>query len=81
MVNNVSEQLAVEKAHSIGLEPCEICNPPVVTSSNAFVAGKAKGESKTTVQCRGITKNGTRCKHMTSIANGYCFQHGPNKRG
>ena len=78
MVNNVSEKLSISEALSIGLEPCKICNPPVTSSSNASAANKAKGEG-TTVQCKGITKNGTRCKHMTSIANGYCFQHGPNK--
>jgi hypothetical protein len=26
-------------------------------------------------QCRGITKSGTRCKHMTDNANGLCWQH------
>ena len=31
-----------------------------------------------TVQCKGLTKSGTRCKHMTRIANGYCFQHQPD---
>lgn len=38
------------------------------------------GENKSTilritVQCRGRTKKGTRCKHYTSNENGYCFQH------
>jgi hypothetical protein len=28
-----------------------------------------------TTQCFGLTKAGTRCKNMTRIANGYCFQH------
>lgn len=28
-----------------------------------------------TVQCKGFTKKGTRCKHYTSNASGYCFQH------
>jgi hypothetical protein len=27
------------------------------------------------VQCKGITQSGTRCRHVTRIANGYCFQH------
>ena len=26
-------------------------------------------------QCRGITKSGTRCKHMTDNSNGLCWQH------
>ena len=28
-----------------------------------------------TTQCKGITQKGTRCKHMTYNANGYCYQH------
>jgi hypothetical protein len=30
-----------------------------------------------TEQCKGLTKKGTRCKHYTSNANGYCYQHQP----
>ena len=75
MVKNVSEQITVDKARELGLQPCKICNP-----QNIYVSGsssnKAKGQS-VTVQCKGITKSGTRCKHMTRIANGYCFQHQP----
>lgn len=26
-------------------------------------------------QCKGTTKNGTRCKHLTDNVNGFCFQH------
>ena len=75
MVKNVSEKITPEKATQLGLEPCKICHPAIqklhFTSDN-----KAVGEAKT-VQCNGITKKGTRCKHRTSIANGYCFQHQP----
>ncbi|WP_350028985.1 DUF5763 domain-containing protein [Flavobacterium terrisoli] len=39
---------------------------------------RGRGQSQT-VQCKGTTKKGTRCKHMTSIANGYCFQHNPDR--
>jgi hypothetical protein len=75
MVKNVSEQLTVSKAQELGLEPCKICRP-----SGGNVMGdtfnKAQGQSQT-VQCGGTTKSGSRCKHMTRIANGYCFQHQP----
>ena len=41
---------------------------------------RAQGTNPTgTVQCKGMTKKGTRCQHMTRIANGYCFQHNPDK--
>lgn len=80
MVNNVSTELTIAEAHKLGLGPCGICHPPTSTISNFKTANKAKGQINGTVQCKGITKNGTRCKHRTSIANGYCFQHDPDKK-
>ena len=77
MVKNVSEKLTVNEAVAKGLTPCKICNPPIATGANLYQQKKPKGES-TTVQCKGLTKAGTRCKHKTSIANGYCFQHIPD---
>jgi len=75
MVKNVSEQMTVEQAKELGLEPCKICNPP---ANGAPGTSQKKPEGQgTTVQCNGITKAGTRCRHKTSIANGYCFQHQP----
>jgi hypothetical protein len=75
MVKNVSEEITVNKAKELGLQPCKICNP-----QNIYAAGnstnKPQGQS-TTAQCKGTTKAGTRCKHRTSIANGYCYQHQP----
>lgn len=73
MVKNVSEAITLEQARQLGLEPCKICRPDMNYGSGNK---QAQGQSKT-VQCKGITKAGTRCKHMTSIANGYCFQHQP----
>lgn len=35
-------------------------------------------ETTTTVQCKGVTKSGTRCKRKTNSSNGRCFQHGGN---
>jgi hypothetical protein len=75
MVENVSEAITVDKAIKLGLEPCKICKPQRVYERQ-LPAKKAQGKS-TTVQCRGRTKNGTRCKHKTRIGNGYCYQHQP----
>jgi len=75
MVKNVSEEITVMEAKKLGLQPCKICNPQNIYASGTPTK-KAQGQN-TTVQCRGFTKAGTRCKHMTSIANGYCYQHQP----
>lgn len=75
-VKNVSEEISVGKAKELGLQPCKVCKP-----QNIYASGTPQktpqGQSKATVQCKGTTKAGTRCKHMTSIANGYCYQHQP----
>jgi hypothetical protein len=76
MVKNVSEAIDLKEAIKIGLEPCKICKPATVTTQ-PIIAKKPQGQGKTTTQCQGYTKAGTRCKHMTSIANGYCYQHQP----
>lgn len=75
MVKNVSEEITVSKAKTLGLQPCKICQPQNIYQQGVVVH-KAQGQNST-VQCRGLTKTGTRCKHMTSIANGYCYQHQP----
>jgi hypothetical protein len=74
MVKNVSEEITVSKAKELGLEPCKICRPDTNESNPA--PNKPNGTS-ITIQCKGFTRAGTRCKHMTRIANGYCFQHQP----
>jgi hypothetical protein len=75
MVKNVSEEITINKAKELGLQPCKICKPENIYQQGVVVH-KAHGQNKT-VQCRGFTKAGTRCKHMTSIANGFCYQHQP----
>jgi hypothetical protein len=75
-VKNVSAAISVSEAVKLGLQPCKICKPETVPGQRV-VQGKAQGAKPTTTQCNGKTKAGTRCKHMTSIANGYCFQHQP----
>ena len=75
MVKNVSEQITISKAKELGLQPCKICKP-----SNIYASGSSPNKAQdqgSTVRCKGITKAGTRCRHMTSIGNGYCFQHQP----
>lgn len=75
MVENVSEKITRERAMELRLEPCKICKPDIAHLQPSF-ENKAKGQS-ISVQCKGITKQGTRCRHNTRIANGYCFQHQP----
>ncbi|MBW8683860.1 DUF5763 domain-containing protein [Chitinophaga rhizophila] len=76
MVKNVSQQLSLSEARRLHLEPCLICHPE--TEKAAVLPRKKPAGTGATVRCNGITKKGTRCKHMTSIANGYCFQHQPD---
>ncbi|WP_367174992.1 DUF5763 domain-containing protein [Flavobacterium sp.] len=78
MVENVSEEISYQQAAELGLVPCKICKPTKYQSLGLTSSNTARGHD-VTVQCKGITKKGTRCKHMTSIANGYCFQHNPDK--
>lgn len=77
MVENVSRQLLdKDDIRSFGLQPCLICKPPSLNNLALNRSGPAKsaGEAES-VQCKGKTKKGTRCKHMTRIANGFCYQH------
>lgn len=76
MVKNVSQEMSLLQAVEMGLGPCKICKPQIYAKPLPAM-GKAKGQAPT-VQCKGFTKTGTRCKHMTRIANGYCFQHNPD---
>jgi hypothetical protein len=75
MVKNVSEEITKAQVIELGLEPCKICQPAAVNAS-AGSEHKQQGQGQT-VQCHGITRYGVRCRHMTRIANGYCFQHQP----
>jgi hypothetical protein len=63
MVQNVSEEITAAKAIELGLLPCKICKPADVYLNRLPVMSKAKGEGNT-VQCKGMTKSGKRCKHM-----------------
>ncbi|TWV92756.1 DUF5763 domain-containing protein [Chitinophaga pinensis] len=92
MVKNVSQRLSLTEARRMHLDPCRICHPEVQESlippvqqllQQPIEQTSEKNQKKpagtgNTVRCQGITKKGTRCKHMTSIGNGYCFQHQPD---
>ncbi len=78
MVENVSSELSIAEAFHLGLTPCKICKPPILNVNLQLRSNIPRGE-RNTVQRMGITKKGIRCKHMTSIGNGYCFQHNPDK--
>lgn len=79
MVENVSSALSIQEALEMGLEPCKICGPPLVEKEMNLAPNTPKGISNT-VQCKGITQKGTRCRYRTSIANEYCFQHNPDQK-
>jgi hypothetical protein len=78
MVENVSEKISLTEAKRQNLEPCKICQP--TASPQNLSSGQQEQGADKTVQCKGITRSGTRCRHMTRIANGYCFQHNPDKK-
>lgn len=78
MVKNVSVRISKDAIIKKGFQPCKICKPENVYNVSTLPTKTPQGEAQKTVQCKAITKDGTRCKHMTRIANGYCFQH--NKR-
>lgn len=77
MVKNASAKIDLADALAEGLGPCLICKPATVAASQPLKS--TSGES-TTSQCKGFTKAGTRCRHRTSIGNGYCYQHQPKNR-
>lgn len=79
MVENVSTEISLKEAAELGLQPCKICKPQNYTALGFVQSTNTAQGQKETSQCKGTTKKGTRCKHMTSIANGYCFQHNPDK--
>ena len=75
MVKNVSQTVFISELKKSRLQPCKICNPQNVYAPGAPLK-IVQGQSAT-VQCKGMTKAGTRCRHMTGIGNGYCYQHQP----
>ena len=81
MVENVSKKIVDPKITK--LTPCSFCKPPIKNKliSNLSTSDKSSGRKPITSQCKGIAKStGKRCKHMTSIGNGYCYQHSNQKK-
>jgi len=78
MVENVSSKLVdANDVQKHGLTACSFCRPPAPRSikQSSLDGGKAKGVAQISVQCKGRTQKGNRCRHKTKIGNGYCFQH------
>lgn len=78
MVENFSKKLiSKDDIRMYGLTPCKICKPPIIRFNLEFKTSEdeAQGTLTESVRCKGTTIKGTRCKHMTRIGNGYCYQH------
>ncbi|MBC8756598.1 hypothetical protein H2O64_18140 [Kordia sp. YSTF-M3] len=77
MVENVSSKLVgLETIAASKLTPCKICKPPPKSQLQKRLNSEDKSVgTSVSVRCKGYTKKGTRCKHKTRLANGYCFQH------
>ncbi len=77
MVENVSSKLVgIDVINSSKLTPCKICKPPQKKElEKRFTPEDKSVGTSISVQCKGFTKKGKRCKHRTQLANGYCFQH------
>lgn len=86
-VKNVSNGMQIADAKKMGLSACSQCNPDqavqrgFVGKSNTgglgIKRGEVQGSNNISVQCKGTTKKGLRCKHKTKNVNGYCHQHEP----
>ena len=57
-----------------GLEACKVCKPPKAKGQKTTTY-KSSGTNCATVQCRGTTQKGARCKRKTKNCSGYCYQH------
>lgn len=79
MVENVSQKITLTEALELQLGACLICKPDGASVNTLISTTQTPRGQSQTVQCNGLTKAGARCRHRTSIANGYCFQHNPDK--
>jgi len=75
-----SSPIALSDALKLGLGPCSICKPQPGsnsdTRSDIRIAEPSNTKTSTrSVQCRGTTKAGQRCKRVTTDPSGYCYQH------
>jgi hypothetical protein len=79
MVENVARELTLQAAIAQGYLSCRVCKAPLLESQGYSAPNRPRGTSSTR-QCKASTARGTRCKHKTSIANGFCYQHDPGKK-
>jgi hypothetical protein len=84
-----SIEISLQDAINRGYDPCKVCRPTTKvvqkaaqTSSSSSSSSTTSSqnlssttESTTSVQCSGTTKEGKRCKRMTTNSNGRCWQH------
>jgi methylphosphotriester-DNA--protein-cysteine methyltransferase len=83
-------EISMKEAVDRGYTPCSVCTPgrpneqkssekqqKTTGTKNGEVSKQPVVEKATTRsrQCSAITKAGTRCKRMTTTANGRCYQH------
>ncbi|HZY79290.1 MAG TPA: hypothetical protein VFE50_07200 [Cyclobacteriaceae bacterium] len=83
-------EISIREAVDRGYTPCSVCEPGRPTEkTNKEPSKKPEAKSNdgsqapTSVkpaearsrQCSAVTKSGTRCKRMTTNANGRCYQH------
>ena len=57
-----------------GLDACKVCKPPRLNGQSITVK-RSSGNNCTTVQCKGTTQKGFRCKNRTRNCIGYCHHH------
>lgn len=78
--------IKIEEARKLRLGACLRCKPDVnaARSANTFPrravpapkTTSPPSTGTTTVQCKGTTQAGNRCKRKTKNKSGYCYQHG-----
>jgi hypothetical protein len=66
--SSISTELS--KAKENGYTACSVCKPGGATTTQPV-----KQNASVSKQCTGQTKVGSRCKRMTTNANGRCYQH------
>ncbi len=75
LVERNSYESSESAAKSKNKQPCKICLPNHFGSGGGNIKDEPVDKCER-VQCSGITKKGTRCKHKTTICNGLCYEHG-----
>lgn len=81
-LKNSKKEINLEKAKSLGYQPCKVCKPAANNSKDKSTTLTSKPKNTPTpskkaiaIQCTGKTKAGKRCKRKTKNKNGRCYQH------